>query len=414
MTPKTVRVSLFHFAFAALLAAVVAWTAGTATAWAQKGAAGGLSKADVNKILREQNLPDTQKTAFQSYFKKEFFPPFNSSTPATYDKYFRLRGQLKIFLNTGRSGAAHDELNRLTLTAMKAIVASSKADMGARVNAIWVIGELNEVDEPGKAKPLQATFPFLFGVVKSPKFKDGSKVPDGLKVPALAGLERFAAADAIPAAEKDEVAKLMLDLVNQQTPPANRTAQGHDWMRRGAARVLAKMGSTGPNNSVVKAFAGIVADPQARPTLRCEVAELLGQLKYPPAAKVDLQALSKLVGHQAVEIGSEELDRAKSLKKTPSLQLIVYALYSAREGLAGLQGAAGDASQKQAIADLHKKFEIMHAELDDPELADDSIESEVRRRLSDLQNLLGPKAPPAKEEVAAARPKEPPSEPAKP
>ena len=51
-----------------------------------------------------------------------------------------------------------------------------------------------------------------------------------------------------------------------------------------------------------------IADSQARPTLRCDVATFLGQIKFPAGSKTDYQALANLVGHQVVELAKQELD----------------------------------------------------------------------------------------------------------
>ena len=58
---------------------------------------------------------------------------------------------------------------------------------------------------------------------------------------------------------------------------------------------------------------------------------------------------------------------------------------------------------------------IFATDLDDSALAADDVESKTRPFVSDLQNLLGPKpqTPAAKEEVAAAAPKEETKEPVK-
>jgi hypothetical protein len=404
------RTSPFQAVPSMLLLALVGSCLGGATVLGAES----LSKTEVNKILKDPTLLAGQKDAFDAYFAKEFFPQFTSAGPAT-DKYVALRRQLRIFLNWGKTGAAHDELNRLTLAKMKEIVGSSKADSASKINAMLVIGELNEVDEPNKPKPLPEAFPLLYGMVatQSPKFKDE------LKVAALVGIERFAHFAAIPSAKaKDDVTKLMLNLVNQKDPPPNRSRDGHNSMRRIAAQILAKLGGTGPNNNVVNALAAVVADSQAGLTLRCEVALCIGQLKYPPAAKVDLQALANALGYQVLDICTHEVAAAKEANRVPSRRLIVYALHSAREGLSGLQTAAADTPHKKFVSDLADKVKKIHADLDDPAITDDMLAAEVGKKLNELQSVLGPKPaadkePAAKKEVATAEGKEKPIEPVK-
>ena len=142
----TPRFPLLRTALTLVLLAVLGWSFGVATVWAQKaGDAKGLTKAEVNAILRAGNIPD--QPAFESYVTKEILSPFGVSGPPA-DRLYKLRKDLKIYLSTGRSGQAHDELNRMTLAKMKEIVGGSKYDSAAKVNAMIVIGELNDVDEP--------------------------------------------------------------------------------------------------------------------------------------------------------------------------------------------------------------------------------------------------------------------------
>jgi hypothetical protein len=216
-------------------------------------------------------------------------------------------------------------------------------------------------------------------------------------------LERFAATNSIPANKKDAVAKFMLDLVNQSTPPGTRTASGQDWMRRLAGQILVKLGPPAPNDAVLKAFQAIAADPKARPTLRCEMLQLMGQLKYPPASKADLKAVANSIGYDAIEICNQEIEQAKAANRNPSIRLIMYSLYCAREGLSGLQSSAAETPHKKAVAEAFNKVKSIHAELDDPDLVEDKLATEVSQKLKDLQAVLGPPSA-AKEEVATTAP----------
>ena len=401
----TPRLPLVRTALTLVLLAVLGWTFGVATVWAQKaGDAKGLTKAEVMAILRNRDVPTAQKADFENYFEKDFLLLFASADPPA-DRFFKARSQLKIYLNTGRSGQAHDELNRMTLAKMVAIIRDPKAPNAAKINAVIVIGELNDVDEPGKSKPLPEAFQWLWMVTHSPKAKDE------LKIVAMLGLDRFAAAGTLQ--KKDEVAKLMLALVKQKDPPPKRSPDGHNWMRRQAAAILVKMGGGAANTEVVNAIAAIAADPMARPTMRCEMAQLIGQSKPTPAAKVDVQSLTGSLGHLAVDICSAELDQAQQEKRDLKMRLIMYTLYSVREALGGLQAAAADTPHKKLVGDLYTKIKTIHAELDDPELSTNTMAADVAKKIKELQGMLPAKAPVAAQEVAAAPAEKKPVESAK-
>lgn len=393
MSAKLKHVTRGELARAGLLAICAFWSL-CAPALAQKDAPKGLDKTAVMGILRSGTIPPDQSKAFEEYFTKNFLPQFATSAPNPTDKLYRLRAQLRAFQVMGRSGKAHDEVNKLTLAKMREIVLKGQ-DSAAKVNAMYVIAELNENDEPGKIKPLAENFGLLWNAAQ--------KGRDELKVPALVGLERFAATNSIPAKHKDAVAKFMLDLVNQSTPPGTRTASGHDWMRRLAGQILVKLGAPGTNDAALKAFQAIAADVNVRPTLRCEMLQLTGQLKYAPASKADLKAVANSIGYDAISICNQEIEQAKSANRNPSIRLIMYALYNAREGLNALQASAAETPHKKAVADAFNKVKSIHAELDDPDLVEERLATELSQKLKDLQTVLGPPNAP-KEEVATTDP----------
>jgi hypothetical protein len=356
-------------------------------------------------MLRE-GIPGEKQRAFDTYFEK-FFQQFEKPVRGNgLDDLPRLRKDLKGYFREARNREANTQLADLTMKNAKRFLREkyqAEHDAAIKINAMLIIAELNDLDGN---KPSPKALPILLNAFsKAPK--------DYFKVAALVGLDRYAAANAIPPASAAELSKQLLDLVNQKQPPAGRTSAAHDYMRRSATRVLTSMGSPGPNNAVVQAFEAIVADPSARLMLRCEIAQFIGQLKYTSAAKVDFQALANTLGHQAADICLSELDAAKTEKRPPSRRRIVYALSSSKDALSGLQAPAADTPAKKFVSDLYAKLKIIHGDIDSPDLTDESVDAEVTVKIKDLQSILGPKAAVAKQEVAKAEPKEKPTEPAK-
>ncbi len=218
-------------------------------------------------------------------------------------------------------------------------------------------------------------------------------------VASLVGLERHAAAGAIPAASAAQLTSYLLKLVNAPEPPAGRTVDAHDWMRRNAAQVLAAMGSPGPNNSVVTAFEQIIADPKTRPLFRCDIAECLGRLKYPANSKVNSQELANLLGHQAADICQHELDASLADKRTPSRGLLAYALDSSLHGLEGGDGRSGllaiapSGSEGRTLIDsIRTKIKSVHSTIENLDPDDDSsVAAEIGPLIGELQGMLPPK-----------------------
>lgn len=390
-----------------LLALLAAYCACATTASAQNEDLKALAakKSEVTRMLRDD---DVQQPLFNDYFNKYLLPQFSAGQGALADTYPRLRKDLKTFSNTGK-GDALKQLNQLVVAKMKEILA--KSDNAAKVNAVLVLGELTEIGSDGKPKPLAESLTYLMGAASLARF------PDAVKLAAMYGLERYAAAGAIPEKQAVTLSQLCLKLLQQAEPPAGRSASGHIWMRRSAAQILARFGSPGPNDVVLNAMAEIAADPTARPTFRCEMAHCIGQLKIPSGTKVDLRALANALGHQAVEICRQEIDQAIADKRPPSRRLLMYSVVSAREGVERLQSAAAGTENSKFIAETNAKLKAMFQELDDLDLQDDSVADTLSPKIDELQNLLGPKAQIAKQKdkdaVAAAAGKDKPVEPVK-
>ncbi|MBI3837945.1 MAG: hypothetical protein HY288_08430 [Planctomycetia bacterium] len=266
-------------------------------------------------------------------------------------------------------------------------------DAAIKYNALLVIGDLNEKEGDAKtaAKPYPDSLAVLMLAAQSPKSRDY------MKLAGLIGLERFAAASAIPQTKAAELTNSLLEMVNQQAPPANRSQEANDWMRRNAAQVLASLGSPGPDNNVVKAFEAVVADSDASPTMRCEFAQYFGQLKYPPAAKVDLSAVSNLLGHMTADICKQELDSAKLANRAPSRRIVMYSLYSAGVGIgassakSGLAAAAEGSPHQEFVDKVRTNVKSLYQWLDDPKFDEETLAIELGGRINELETVLVPR-----------------------
>lgn len=364
-----------------------------------------LKKTDINRMLRDDKI---EQPLFDDYFNKYLLPQFTAQ-PVTADTYPRLRKELKIFSNTAKGDSLVD-FNKLITKRMKEIIASPNDSSAAKINAMLVIGELTEMSADNRPKPLGEGLGVLGNAVLSPK------VRDEVKIAAMVGLERYAAAGAIPPGKgQDALSLYLLNLLKQKDPPTGRTPDGHNWMRRSAAQVLAKLGNPGPNNAVLTTMAEIAADPSARPTLRCTMAECIGQLKIPAGSNIDVRELANTIGHQALEICDAEIDRAVEEKRVPSRRLLMYAVYSARYGVEKLQSAAAGTPNSKFVAETAAKLKSLYQKIDDLETKDDAVVSSIEPTLDELRKTLGAKTLIAKQKdaVAAAVGKDKPVEPVK-
>jgi len=380
--PESTRVVCFRWTFVVLAALTLGLAVGSRAVHAQKG--GGVSSTEIRGILSEGTLSASQKSAVTKYFEGSFFPQFvKPGRGSSLDDLPRVRKDLRTLCRVAK-GAAREHLNQITLDAMKKNLKGKfdQNDAAIKYNSVLAINDLN-VDD---TKPLPAALPVLLDILKSPSQKDY------LKTAALIGLERFAAADAIPKDKAADVTQVLLAIVSEPQPPAGRDATVHTYLRRSAAQVLAAMGSPGPGNNVLNAFEAIVADPAARPSLRCEIAQLIGKLKYPPTAKVDFNRLANLIGHQTVEICKHEVELADAEKRPASRRDIMFALFSSFEGLKGLNKATTDAVAKGLIKSIGSKVDSLNKALEDTdETPDDQVASKVTTSIGEIQQLLSEK-----------------------
>jgi hypothetical protein len=167
-------------------------------------------------------------------------------------------------------------------------------------------------------------------------------------------------------------------------------------MRCSAARALAAIGSPGPNNEVVAAIRSIMLDPNAKLSMRGEMAQLFYQINIPPEAKVDYTDLANLIGHQTVEICEQELDRATEEKREPSRRILMYALRTADMGLTGLgRSAEKDDEASKFAAKIRNKVSQLHGQLDDvSKTPDGKVEETAVPVLEEIRGMLNPKPEP--------------------
>ena len=342
---------------------------------------------EIQKIIRNPGNPSqADLKAVDSFLKSQVFGPFTKPANAAILPAIR-KNFSNLVRNTDKT-PAHDFLNKQALAYSQYFIGPKGKRFGApaQYNAMLLLGELNENDAPNKIKPyLYALKPLMDTVALPP---DDEMV--FLKPAALIGITRFAEENAIPPSVAPQISASLLKLVNDADPPPGRSASAHNFMRRGAARALAAMGSPGPGNEVVKAFDAIAADPNARITLRCEMSQFLGDLKIPPESKVDLKGLANTIGHQTVEICEQELNRATEAKQPPSRRILMYALDSANAGLTGLaRSAERDPEASKFISGIRSKTNSLYRTLDNTDQTpDDKLAEVVAPEIDTIQGML--------------------------
>jgi hypothetical protein len=205
-----------------------------------------------------------------------------------------------------------------------------------------LIGELNqdEVVPPNRfPNPLPAAWLFLVEEYKKPN------QPEAIQLATLLGILRHVQLDwarpeanRIPAAQKQEVLKLMLALVEAKEPPAGTNKAAHSWMQRRAIDVIAALGVIGNHDGVNKALTGYVRDHDAELSVRLAAAASLARLpgpnaKSPQRAQLEPAGEALRLGGLLVEACQHELARIdETLKKGQNPMMDTYGGYGGYGG----------------------------------------------------------------------------------
>lgn len=228
----------------------------------------------------------------------------------------KLRKQLRYDLTvSGKAGsrAAHDRINALAMAHLPAIVADRAYHHGTRLAALLLLGELNAVEErtlepAAPAAPLAEVLPLLVDWLEPAA--DGGATQDLLPAGALVGLIRHARLGIADSEVRQRALDAALALAEQKQPPAHRSAEGHDWLRRRAIQLLAALvqpGRTPADDRAIAWIWGAIDDGDGSLKLQVEAALAFCTLSpRPPADGYPApQSVRKLVQLAARAVRSE-------------------------------------------------------------------------------------------------------------
>lgn len=284
---------------------------------------------------------------------------------------------------------AHDYLNQKTLQYSKLVISDKRFPVASKYMAMLLIGDLNESDVPGAIRPYGEALKVLVDALSIDPASDKAY----LKPAALAAIVRLAGEPgALPPAAVPAISASLVKILNQTDAPAGMSGSAHTFMRRSAAAALAAIGSPGPNNEILKAFESIAADPNARMTFRCEIAQYIGQLKLTPETKADHKALANLIGNMTVDLCEQELERSEENRENPSRRILMYALDSCYASMVGLRRSADkDAEAAKFIGGIGSKVSSLQRTLDNvDDTPDDQIATVVVPELEAIRAMLTP------------------------
>jgi hypothetical protein len=265
------------------------------------------------------------------------------------------------FLDKATNGPAHDKLNELTLNAMNHIAGDNYHPI-ARYNAMLFIAELNDDEAKGT--------PHAKALVTMVKAAQNPATLDAVRAAAMVGIVRHAKAG-IPANWHASLVPIFKEFVTDTKRPADRSQEGHDWMRRRALEALAAMQAQNPpaNGSFVQLLDTVLADTNSTMELRADAVEAFLTSKFVAPEKFDSAKFAAGIGQVAVDAYHTELDTSLRLGRKVYPDGMTYYFRLADKALAALDKAAPAptiAKLKDSLAELAASTVLEEPPLDAP------------------------------------------------
>jgi hypothetical protein len=338
----------------------------------------------------QPDVPSGQKTV-SDYYRKFKLAQHTSTDEKSLSALPEARATaLRELKNLARSGGPVYLYIRddVTLDYLNDI-ASKPNDKGlychpaVRVNAMLLIGELNEKEAFAGSEvpvPLSAAVPKLVAAVES------AEQIDAVRVAALAGLYRHVRLGGIATADaKKLVGVAMFKLLKMARPPADRTPEGHAWMRGQAAAILGEIGMAGAKGVVAEAVAATVADDALLFSARCIAARALGKLKYPAPGELDPTPLANALGKLAIDACAAETPPNTFLQQRiiERIAAVSAGLRGDGEQAKGVGPLMTSDAQKKLLADLNKVINDLNKAIKEKDV------SGIIEARATLEELLG-------------------------
>ncbi len=288
-------------------------------------------------IIENLRKGDTSNTPLlDEYLNGYVFAEMGQNKSATLSQLGELR---RNFLRTYLSekipaNARRVIIEQYTIPKMQEF-ADGNYHKGVRMNAVVLLGLLNDAEGDSKTIPVPSKAAFLS---LSNIFTD-AKFPSYMKVGALSGLQRhFEVNRRLPASQIDEAE--MNAIANQCVAMIQDKADGQDtwpeqlnyWLKRRATQTLGAMGNLGADGANAKAISVNLNNEDNPQWIRFDSLVALSKMKFDPAMAQD-------VGTKVIEFVSHFLEQeANGLKYGVDDLVTINLLYEDKDLL--LSGSA--------------------------------------------------------------------------
>jgi len=370
---------------------------------------------EVTKILASGRFDAGQQQLLEDYYRKWVLP--RMTVEENYASLPKLRSDLGIELRRASSGPPLTTAVKLILETMSK-VAKASFHPAVRYNAMLLIGDLNQQESPNPTiqppVPLAAALPVMLEALTD------EKQIDVVKIGALVKLDRHIRLGiADPQWVTQQLIPALVNLAEMKVPPADRSAEGHEWMRCKAMELLGLLRSVGPESRILKTLVGIVADRKEPLLVRTAAALALENLNFTGATGSPSEAGTAL-GQLALSACGAEIDATE--QSITSQRRLMEALYSVVLGLGddqrGVRSWGSQPPHKDFLDKLNERIQALVTPFDKKDIEEEELFKEVSAAVTALatflQNAPGAAQPAEPAKPAVAEPAKPAAEPAKP
>ena len=272
------------------------------------------SRRQIEGILKGTTPLQGSEERFDAFFNEYIFAELAPADPQKLSEIGMARADFRkryLISRVLKNPAATERLNSLAMETMKAVI-EGNFHPGVKYNALLLIGDLDQ--QPGvdgsngkPPVPLPEASNYLLTMLDAGNRPDDESVKDALLMSTLIGLTRHAKYG-LTDEQKAVLTSKMLEIVNQQKPPAGRLPDVHVWYRTQAADVLGALGEAGSGNEVISAVRSLFIEESASNDQRCWAALAISKLQFDPKTEEVASALVFELGDFAVLAFREEMD----------------------------------------------------------------------------------------------------------
>lgn len=269
----------------------------------------------INRLAREvvngQQPLAQNESSFDKYFTMYEFAKLTQTDDKSLARLPKDRAAfMRNWVTQVKRPDVHDHMVQLTFRSMKDIV-TKNYHPAVRYNAMLIVGDLNS-QEPvftGSTSvplPYGPALEFMMAQLRDPK------QIDAVRVAALIGILRHADMNAYsqqqyPATVRQDLIKQMLPLVTDKKVPAERSEEGHAWLRGRAIEVVGALGQPAYEATVVQALWNIVGDTKESLDVRFTAAAALGRMDLRAGTTLSGEELARKLADLAVEASRQQL-----------------------------------------------------------------------------------------------------------